>query len=233
MFYPIPKKIQLAPSLAKWTLASSRSVLVLVGLHQIKTLSDVKNTILMENLTKICNKAKALDIPIVDLYGDDLVQGMQQLGEYAGQQPQFIFAGLVNPMLKQILPYLQSVTEQICVVNDAILLPNQEQHIHWIEQIAVQGFHHMNTYTLNRLWSLSAPSDYMLSPKGIMLAIAEQLNIDALELDPERSLQDYGLDSVGAVSLVATWRAHGANIQYEDISADVSIAQLLQCLRVK
>src|SRR5699024_3328800 len=138
---------------------------------------------LMTHLIQISNKAKALDIPIVDLYGDDLMQGMQPLGEYASSHPQLIFAGQVTPMLKQILPYLQSVTEQICVVDDAILLSNQEQHIQWIENISAQSVHHMNSYSLTRLWDLSAPSNYVLSTKGIMLAVAEQLNMDALEID--------------------------------------------------
>lgn len=138
----------------------------------------------MTHLIQISNKAKALDIPIVDLYGDDVLQGMQQLGEYASTHPQLIFAGQVTPMLKQILPHLYSVTEQLCVVDDAILLVNQEQHIQWIENISAQGIHHLNTYSLTRLWDLSAPSEYVLSTKGIMLAVAEQLDMDALEIDP-------------------------------------------------
>lgn len=85
-------------------------------------------------------------------------------------------------MLKQILPHLYSVTEQLCVVDDAILLVNQEQHIQWIENISAQGIHHLNTYSLTRLWDLSAPSEYVLSTKGIMLAVAEQLDMDALKL---------------------------------------------------
>lgn len=52
----------------------------------------------MQHLVQITNKAKALDIPIVDLYGDDLIQGMQQLGEYAASHPQLIFAGQVTPI---------------------------------------------------------------------------------------------------------------------------------------
>lgn len=115
----------------------------------------------MNNLIQISNKAKALDIPIVDLYGDDLMQGMQQLGEYASTHPQLIFAGQITPMLKQILPHLQSVTEQICIINDAILMPSQEQHIQWIENISARGLHHMNSYSLTRLWNLSAPSENM------------------------------------------------------------------------
>ena len=108
-------------------------------------------------------------------------------------------------MLKQILPHLMSVTDQIGVVDDAILLANQEQHIQWVENISSQGVHHLNTYSLTRLWDLSAPSDYVLSTKGIMLAVAEQLDIDALEIDPYVDLRNYGLDSVAVVSLVGVF----------------------------
>jgi aryl carrier-like protein len=226
MLYSMPKKIQFASSQAKWQLAASNSVLVLVGLQNLRTQTGIQDSDLITHLIQISNKARALDIPIVDLYGDDLMQGMQQLGEYASSNPQMIFAGQVSPMLKQILPHLQSVTEQICVVDDAILLLNQEQHIQWIENISVQGLHHMNSYSLTRLWDLSAPSNYVLSTKGIMLAVAEQLNMDALEIDPYVDLRQYGLDSVSIVTLVGVWRAHGANVRYEDVLEHASLHEL-------
>lgn len=227
MLYPMPKKIQLAPSQAKWQLASAQSVLVLVGLQNLRMIQDIQDSPLMQNLIQISNKAKALDIPIVDLYGDDLIQGMQQLGEYASTHPQLIFAGTITPMLKQILPHLQSVTEQICVIDDAILLPNQEQHIQWIDNISAQGLHHMNSYSLTRLWNLSAPAEYVLSSKGIMLAVAEQLDMDALDIDPYVDLRQYGLDSIAVVSLVGVWRANGANIRYEDVYEYPSLEELV------
>ena len=223
----MPKKIQLALSQAKWQLAAENSVLVLVGLQNLRMQAGIQDTDLMANLIQISNKAKALDIPVVDLYGDDLMQGMQQLGEYASTHPQLIFAGQASPMFKQILPHLQSVTEQICVVDDAILLPNQDQHIQWMDSISAQALHHMNSYSLTRLWDLSAPSTYVLSTKGIMLAVAEQLNMDALEIDPYVDLKQYGLDSVAIVSLVGVWRAHGANITYEDVLKHNSLHELV------
>ncbi|WP_180074265.1 phosphopantetheine-binding protein [Acinetobacter sp. YH12116] len=230
MLYPVPKKIQLAPSQAKWQLASNESVLVLVGLQNLRMQQGIQESGLMANLIQLTNKAKALDIPIVDLYGDDLMQGMQQLGEYASTHPQLIFAGQVTPMLKQILPHLYSVTEQLCVVDDAILLANQEQHIQWIENISQQGLHHLTSYSLNRLWSLSAPLAYILSRKGILLAIAERLDMDALDIDPHEDLRHYGLDSVSMVSLVGLWRANGANIRYEDLQSKPTLHGLLQIL---
>lgn len=78
MLYPMPKKIQFIPSQAKWQLASTQSVLVLVGLQNLRMQHGIQDTQLMENLIQLINKAKALEIPIVDLYGDDLLQGMQQ-----------------------------------------------------------------------------------------------------------------------------------------------------------
>ena len=227
MLYPMPKKIQLVPPQAKWQLSSTESVLVLVGLQNLRMMAGIQDSDLMTHLIQISNKAKALDIPIVDLYGDDLMQGMQQLGEYASSHPQMIFAGQVTPMLKQILPHLQSVTEQICVVDDALLLSNQEQHIQWIENISAQGVHHMNSYSLARLWDLSAPSNYVLSTKGIMFAVAEQLNMDALEIDPYVDLRQYGLDSVSIVTLVGVWRAHGAHVRYEDVLEHASLHDLV------
>jgi hypothetical protein len=87
-------------------------------------------------------------------------------------------------------------------------MPSQEQHIQWIENISAQALHHMNSYSLTRLWNLSAPSEYVLSTKGIMLAVAEQLDMDALEIDPYADLKQYGLDSVAVV----VWLAHGVRM---------------------
>ena len=226
----MPKKIQFTPTQAKWQLSSTKSVLVLVGLQNLRMQVGIQDTDLMTNLIQITNKAKALEIPIIDLYGDDLLQGMQQLGEYATSHPQLIFAGQITPMLKQILPHLQSVTEQICVVDDAIELSSQEQHIQWVDSMTTQGLHHMNSYSVMRLWSLSAPKELILSAKGILLAVAEQLEMEPLEIDPLTDLRSYGLDSVAMVSLVGLWRANGANIRYEDFLEDTSLKALLEKL---
>lgn len=233
MLYPMPKKIQFALSQAKWQLSSAQSVLVLVGLQNLRMQEGIQDMQLMENLIHLTNKAKALDIPIVDLYGDDLLQGMQQLGEYASTHPQLIFAGQITPMLKQILPHLYSVTEQICLVDDAVLLNTQEQHIQWVDSMSAQGIHHMNSYSLMRLWNLSAPAEFILSTKGILLAIAEQLNMDALDIDPTADLRSYGLDSVAMVSLVGLWRANGANISYELFWQHATLQELLKILQCK
>ena len=122
------------------------------------------------------------------------------------------------------------MTEQICLVDDAIELNSQEQHIQWVDSMTTQGLHHMNSYSVMRLWSLSAPTEYVLSAKGILLAVAEQLNMDALDIDPSKDLNGYGLDSIAMVSLVGLWRANGAEIRYEDLSSRINMLQLLQIL---
>ena len=227
MLYPMPKKIQFAPSQAKWQLSTTDSVLVLVGLQNLRQLAGIQDTDLMSNVVQIVNRAKSLDIPMIDLYGDDLMQGMQQLGEYVSTHPQLIIAGQISPMLKQILPHISSVTDQICIIDDAILMSSQEQHVQWLDHNTAQGIHHMTAYTLMRLWNLNAPSEYILSPKGILMAVAELLEIDALEIDPTFSLKDYGLDSIAVVSLVGLWRAHGANISYEDVLSHKTLHELV------
>lgn len=47
--------------------------------------------------------------------------------------------------------------------------------------------------------------------------------MDALEIDPYVDLRQYGLDSVSIVTLVGIWRAHGANVRYEDIVEHASL----------
>ena len=228
MLYAMPKKIQLAPSQAKWAIASTQSVLLLVGLDHLR--QHYATHEFTEQLGSLIKKAKALDIPIVDIYGDDMSQGMQRLGELLSHYPQLIVAGQITPTLKQLLPHLYSVSEQVCLVDDAILLGNQQQHIQWLDGVTQQGFHHLNSYSLKRLWSLTAPREQILSPKGILLAIAEQLDVEPLEIDPSEDLSRYGLDSVAMVSLIGLWRANGAEIRYEDFIAQRSVQGLMQIL---
>ena len=230
MLYPMPKKIHFAPSAAKWSVVSAQSVLLLTGLHELRADTAMSDSKLMQNITSIANKAKALDIQIVDLSVDNAMQGMQRLGELLSIYPQLMIAGQVTPLLKQVLAHLMSVTAHICIIDDAILLPNAEQHIQWVDNLTAQSVHHMNTYSLMRLWNLSAPTAYVLSPKGILLAVAEQLNMDALDIDPKADLHSYGLDSVAMVSLVGLWRANGANITYEDFLQQPALSHLMQIL---
>lgn len=233
MLYSMPKKIQFVPSTAKWSVVSKQSVLVVVGLSELLVNKDLSNSVLMQNLNSVIGKAKALDIPIVDLSGVDAMQGMQRLGELMPHYQQLMIVGQITPLLKQILPHLMSITEQICIIEDAIILLNAELHIQWVDSLTSQNIHHMNSYSINRLWSLSAPTEYVLSAKGILLALAEQLNMEALEIDPSTDLRSYGLDSVAMVSLVGLWRANGANITYESFWQHASVNELLQILMPK
>lgn len=230
MFYPSPKKIQLEASQAKWTLSSIESVLIVIGLDDLQQKQDFQNSKLNQTLSFLVKKAKTLDIPIVFLSSNEIMQGMLLLGEQLSLRKQFIVSGEITAQAKQLLAYLNSVTENICVVNDAILLPNIEQHIQWIEGISKQKYHHTNSYNLLRLWTLSAPQEFILSTKGIVLAIAEALEMEALEIDPSINLKDYGLDSVSIVGLVGLWRANGANIQYEDFIKYPTLEKLLAYL---
>lgn len=230
MFYPSPKKIQLEASQAKWTLSSIKSVLIVIGLDDLQQKQDFQNSKLNQTLSFLVKKAKTLDIPIVFLSSNEIMQGMLLLGEQLSLRKQLIVSGEITAQAKQLLEYLNSVTENICVVNDAILLPNIEQHIQWVEGISKQKYHHTNSYNLLRLWTLSAPQEFILSTKGIVLAIAEALEMEALEIDPSINLKDYGLDSVSIVGLVGLWRANGANIQYEDFIKYPTLEKLLAYL---
>lgn len=229
MFYPLPKKIQLATSQAKWALASAQSVLLLVGLDDLEQHADFHTAPVYKNVLALSGKAKALDIPIIRLNEHDPSQAMMNLGRYLTDEKQLIVAGFISAQSKHLIDYLSSVTPYICVVNDAILLAHLEQHIQWIENITQLKIHHVNTYSLMRLWMLSAPKALVLSAKGVLLALAEHLDMEPLKIDPTVPLNQYGLDSVAIVSLVGLWRANGANIQYEEIR-HATLQQVLNIL---
>ncbi|MFI7964521.1 acyl carrier protein, partial [Acinetobacter baumannii] len=40
MFYPLPRKIQLAASTSNWSIESAQSILLMVGLNELKLRAD-------------------------------------------------------------------------------------------------------------------------------------------------------------------------------------------------
>lgn len=226
MDYALPKKIQMMVSQAKWQLQAEHSVLVLVGVVQLREQAHFQHSDLADHLLQVCEKAKALDITVLQLHAEPPMQTMLQLGEYVSQGRQLVIAGLISPMLKQLIEHISSISSQICVINDAILLDSQAQHIQYINRLVQQGLQHMSSQTLRRLWTLSAPSHYILSDQGILLALAEQLQLNPLDIDPYTDLRHYGLDSVSMVSLIGLWRANGAHIDYEFFSQHCTLAEI-------
>lgn len=231
MLYSLPKKVEMDLSQAKWRLESTESVLVVVGLQQLRQIVDFEGSELSEHLILLSKKAKALGIPILDLNSEQLMNAMVSLGDYVSQNKQIIFAGQITPTIKLVLQHISSITQQICMIDDAISLESKSHHIHWINSIVALGLHHMNTQTVLRLWALSAPTEFILSERGILLAVAEQLDMDALEIDPYYDLKLYGLDSVGIVSLVGLWRANGAHIRYEDFEKSIHLVDLIHHIK--
>lgn len=90
---------------------------------------------------------------------------------------------------------------------------------------------HLNTQTLMRLWSLSAPSSYILSDKGVLLAIAEQVERHPMEIHPEIDLRNYGLDQSAVNYLVDLWRANGASLSAEELMQAPILQHIMQLLK--
>ena len=116
-------------------------------------------------------------------------------------------------------------------MHDAILCEHQAQHIQCVERFVRQQVHHMSSASLTRLWSLSAPKEQILSPKGILFAIAEQLDCEPYEIHPDVDLRQYGLDSVAMVQLIALWHANGAHIRYEQFLQHASVNEIMSILQ--
>ena len=172
-----------------------------------------------------------LDIPILEIQSHDLNSGLMRLGQLVSAESQLIFIGKVSVLMKQIVQHAMSMTGKVCVVHDAILCEHQAQHIQCIDALVPQSVHHMNTYSLLRLWTLSAPKEQILSSKGVLLAVAEQLDLEPLEIDPTVDLRRYGLDSVAMVQLIALWRANGAQIRYEQFLQHASVNEIMSLLQ--
>ena len=232
MLYSLPKKVEMDLSQAKWRLESSQCVLVMVGLQSLRQMRHFEGSVLSEHLIALSKKAKALDILVLDLNPDQLMNAMLSLGNYVSQNKQIIIAGQITPTIKSIIQHISSITQQICMIDDALCLESKSQHIHWINSTVAMGLHHINTQTALRLWALSAPTEFILSEKGILLAVAEQLDMDALEIDPYCDLRRYDLDSMGIVSLTGLWRANGAHIRYEDFEQGMNLVDLIQRLKI-
>lgn len=229
--YTFPHTAQLSASLAKWQLQSTQSVVVLMGLTQCQQSDTSADHALTQHLHQVLKKAKALQIPVIQIEEAQLVDGLMRLGQAVSPNTQLILMGHVSVLFQQILQHALSMTAQVCIVNDAVLCEHQVQHIQWMDRMVRQQVHHMNSATLLRLWSLSAPKEQILSSQGIIFAIAEQLDLEPFDLHPEVDLRQYGLDSVGMVKLIALWRANGANINYEQFLQYCCLRDVLRLLQ--
>ncbi|WP_454666131.1 acyl carrier protein [Acinetobacter calcoaceticus] len=233
MFYPLPRKIQLAANTSKRSIESAQSILLLVGLNELKVLPDWAGQPLADHLELLSKRAQALEIPIIFIETSQLQQTMLQLGQQlsSNTKAQVVMAGHLSPLFKQVMQLVLSITDQVCVVNDAILAGNLEQHIQWVEKISFDHIKHLNTQSLIRLWSLSAPSEYILSDKGILLAIAEQVGRHPMEIHPEIDLRNYGLNQSAVDYLVDLWRANGASLSAEEVMQAPTLQHIMQLLK--
>ncbi|QNX06457.1 phosphopantetheine-binding protein [Acinetobacter seifertii] len=233
MFYPLPRKIQLAPSTSNWSIESTHSILLIVGLNELENDADWINQPLADHLEMLSKRAQALEIPVMMIQSSQLQQVMLQLGQQlsSNTQAQVIIAGNLSPLFKQVMQLVLSITDYVAVVNDAILAGSLEQHIQWIEKISFDSIQHINTQALMRLWSLSAPSSQVLSDKGILLAVAEQVGRHPMEIHPEIDLRNYGLDAVGVNYLVELWRANGASLSAEELMQTPTLQHIMQLLK--
>lgn len=233
MFYPLPRKIQLATSTSNWSIESTHSILLMVGLNELENDADWMNQPLADHLEMLSKRAQALEIPVMMIQSSQLQQVMLQLGQQlsSNTQAQVIIAGNLSPLFKQVMQLVLSITDYVAVVNDAILAGSLEQHIQWIEKISFDSIQHINTQALMRLWSLSAPSSQVLSDKGILLAVAEQVGRHPMEIHPEIDLRNYGLDAVGVNYLVELWRANGASLSAEELMQTPTLQHIMQLLK--
>ncbi len=62
MFYPLPRKIQLAASTSNWPIESTQSILLLVGLDDLENISDWAHQPLADHLEILSKRAQALEI---------------------------------------------------------------------------------------------------------------------------------------------------------------------------
>ncbi|WP_224991460.1 acyl carrier protein [Acinetobacter pittii] len=233
MFYSLPRKIQLATSTSNWSIESTQSILLLVGLNELRVRPDWSEQPLANHLELLSKRAQSLEIPVIFIETVQLQQTMLELGQRlsSNTQAQVMMAGDLSPLFKQVMQLVLSITDQISVVNDAILASSLEQHIQWVEKISFDSIQHVNTKTLIRLWSLSAPSSYILSDKGILLAIAEQVGRHPMEIHPEIDLRNYGLDQPAVNYLVDLWRANGARLSAEELMQAPTLQHIMQLLK--
>ncbi|MCG9480415.1 acyl carrier protein [Acinetobacter pittii] len=233
MFYPLPRKIQLATSTSNWSIESTQSILLLVGLNELRVRPDWSEQPLAHHLELLSKRAQSLEIPVIFIDTAQLQQTMLELGQRlsSNTQAQVMMAGDLSPLFKQVMQLVLSITDQVSVVNDAILASSLEQHIQWVEKISFDSIQHVNTKTLIRLWSLSAPSSYILSDKGILLAIAEQVGRHPMEIHPEIDLRNYGLDQPAVNYLVDLWRANGARLSAEELMQAPTLQHIMQLLK--
>lgn len=67
-------------------------------------------------------------------------------------------------------------------------------------------------------------SQAALTLEGLRQAIAEQLEIDASEIQNDDNLFMLGLDSVSLMTLVGQWRELGVSVEFQDLVEEPTLA---------
>lgn len=110
--------------------------MLLVGLNELRVRPDWSEQPLAHHLELLSKRAQSLEIPVIFIETSQLQQTMLELGQRlsSNTQAQVMMAGDLSPLFKQVMQLVLSITDQVSVVNDAILASSLEQHIQWVEK---------------------------------------------------------------------------------------------------
>lgn len=100
---------------------------------------------------------------------------------------------------------------------DALADFSREEHDMALKYTSTRCGQVMTTQQVTRAWALEQAAS-PLTEEGIVLAVSEQLQIPASDIQLNDDLLMLGLDSVRLMTLVGKWQAYGAQVSFEDLA---------------
>lgn len=119
------------------------------------------------------------------------------------------------------------------VIGDAIADFSSEDHLFTLNYIV--GRAGAVKSTAQAIEEISQPESDALSLQSMQLDVAQLLELDVEDVEPEENLLFLGLDSIRAMTLLEKWKAKGADISFAQLMESVTLQEWWQLIepRVK
>ena len=155
----------------------------------------------------------------------DLEQRMQDWG-----RDQLVICGVyahIGCLMSAAEAFMLNIQPFLC--GDALADFSREEHDMALKYASTRCAQVEATHTVTQAWQATA-GESIFAANSIVAAVSEQLEIAANEIELEDDLLMLGLDSVRLMTLVGQWQAAGADVSFEDLAEQPTLAAWIERL---
>lgn len=156
----------------------------------------------------------------------DLEQRMQ-----GWNRDQLIICGVyahIGCLMSAAEAFMLNIKPFLC--GDALADFSREEHDMALKYASIRCAQVEPTEVVTQAWQGSTDAVELFSANNIIATVSAQLEIAANEIELEDDLLMLGLDSVRLMTLVGQWQAAGADVSFEDLAEQPTLAAWIEKL---